>query len=158
MDKHGLLKSCFDDSIYSFTFRFKDPTMEDGYLKAKEKLQFLTSSSKRFLLSVVFGFFIVVAVDIITAVSSNSEYNFTIGIWVVYSLLIPATIFEAAGYFCPAFSQLRGIAVTLIGTVVLFHNSFNTYKDKIYYPYVGTEYAFFFFPILYFSQVEYTHV
>jgi len=140
MAKYGLLQNSFEDSIYSFTLKFKDIEMEESYMALKSSMKMLTSSSRCFLFVVVIGFFAITLLDMSSALTSNPEYKFAASVWVVYSTIFLAFAVEFICFFCDRLSNYRGIMITIIGCLVLVYNSFSVNYQKIFYPFIGIEY------------------
>jgi len=140
--QYGLLHGTFDESIYPFTLKFNDVELETEYTIAKISMKLLTTSSKRFLIVILIGFILVVLLDMGSAMTDNPQYAFVIAGWAVYFTIFPTLAWEICCLFCNKISFYRGVAITIVGCLVLFFNSYSIYYEKIYYPYVGIEYFY----------------
>ncbi len=150
----GLFQKPFEDSIESFYLRFKDNALEQAYLTARASLKLLSSSTKRFLLAAFAGPFIFYSIDIISTTSLNQDYELAPASWVFCGIFFPIIICEILCFTCNCLVPYRGIAFTVLGGLVLFHNNFADFEGKIFYPFFGEEYFFFLPPTLFF-EIEY---
>ena len=140
MEHIGLITQSFENSIHSLSLRFKDPTLEETYKEAQVSLKFIDSTTKRFLLLILAGHFSVNLIDVLSAAIFTPGYSFSTGIWVVYSFLLVIAFLEALFFYRTSLSWARGLAITIIGCFVLFHNDFATFQAETFYPFTAEEY------------------
>ncbi len=129
----------FASVIYPFTLKFKDSNLESSYVSARTNFELLSTSSRKFLMAVFAGYFLVTGIDFAAAISTSPGYTFTTQVWVFYSLLFPLLLCEAASYFLKSMYWCRGIPLTVLGCGILFHNNFSNFEDEVFYPFIGTE-------------------
>ena len=118
-----LIRETFYDSVNKFTLTFKDQEMEEEYYNAKVNLHFLSSSSRRFLYAIFFGFIGLVILDCVSASGFNPDYGFPLRVWAVESLLLLLPPIELLCFFWRKASLFRGVALTFLGGAVLVHNT-----------------------------------
>ncbi len=143
MEIDGLVHEKFDASVRAFTLSFKDPELESAYQTAKERFEFLSASSKRFLYVVMIGFLLIELDDAISASGINPAYSFTLCDWLTDLWFVPAFAFEAFFRVFKPLSKIRGSAVAAIGCVGLFLCSFMDNAGNGNYPDFGNEYFLF---------------
>ena len=140
MQKNGLVQITFEDSIYPYSLQFKDTEFEESYITARAGLKLLSIAAMRYITTSLIAFCSLYLVDLISALSDNANYTSGITVWIFYLMLIPIIIGEALCFFCAKFVSWRGVIITVLGGMVLFHNDFGNYEAKLFYPFVGTEY------------------
>ena len=139
MERIGLISQSFEDSIYTFSLKFKDPELEEAYVEAQTSLKFVSATNKRFLIFILAGHFSFHIMDISSALGINPDYTFKLETWIVYGFLPLIILMEMVFYFCRSMASARGIPITILGAFVLFHNNFDTFESEMFYPYTGTE-------------------
>jgi len=139
MESKGIIQDSFETNIYPDSLRFKDAQLEKDYVNAKTEFKLLSANSKFFLLAALLGHFIFALFDIIAALGLDPNYTLSTEAWVFYSLMIPSALCEAICFLCTKLSPCRGIVVTILGCLILFHNDFNTFSPDTFYPFLGIE-------------------
>jgi len=139
MDHKGIIKRDFETSISYCCLTFQDAKLEEAYKEAKVQFTMITVASKRFMIAIIVGYFLLALIDITSALGVNPDYTFATETWVFYSLLIPTAILEIIFYNVTSCSSVRGVAYTLIGCAVIFHNNYYDFESEAFYPFVGTE-------------------
>ena len=137
MLKHGIFSKSFEDSIYPYSLSFIDPKLEQAYAQARTEFRLITRNSTWFLWTIIAGYFIFVILDVISASSGSSEYGYSTATWVSHALLVPISIFEVVCYRCNSMHEWRGIVASVLGTIILFFNAFESFYNSMYYPFVG---------------------
>ena len=138
MERIGILSKSFESSIYQCSLKFKDPGLEDAYEEAELSLKFISVASKRLLIVSFFGHFLCLVIDAFTASGINSDYTFSVGIWLAFSLIPAAILLEAIFYFCKCVSKCRGITVTVVLVFVILYDNFAAFESQVAYPFIGT--------------------
>ncbi len=141
MDNKVLSQKSFESSIHAVTLRFKDAGLENSYITARSGMKLLTINAKRFLLAILVAHFVIHLIDILGTLGTSSNYTFSLEVWIVYSFLLVIILAEAVFYCVPTLIWFRGVAITVIGCFVLFHNDFANFQEKLFYPFIGTEYV-----------------
>ena len=142
MLKNGTLSKPFEESIYSYSLCFIDQKLEDEYMKAKTEFRLITPTAKCFMWTIMFAYVFFIIFDAFSALGGNTKYGYSIACWVSHSLLIPVAIFEIICYVRPSIHEWRGIAISIVGTIVTFFNGFDSFYQTEYYPYIGIGYVF----------------
>ena len=137
MLKHGIFSKSFEDSIYSYSLGFIDPKLEQAYAQARTQFRLITRNSKCFLWTIVAGYFMFAILDVVAASSGSSEYGYSTATWIAHGLMIPIGIFEIACYSCRSMNGWRGIVASVLGTIILFFNAFESFYSSMYYPFMG---------------------
>ena len=138
MESVGLISESFEESIHSFTLKFKDRELEEAYIEAQTSLKFLTTTTKRFLIYVLIGELATRLLDVISAVGINPDYYYTLEDWIIYCLVPLFIVLELIFYFCTSLASCRGLGITIIEAFMIFFNSYNGYLDYLFYPYTCT--------------------
>ncbi len=72
----------------------------------------------------------------------NPYYTFSVNVWIFYGFLLLVIVAEAVCYFCANLAPVRGILFMVLEGFVIFHTDISNFADKVFYPYIGSEYRF----------------
>ena len=140
----GLILESFLNSIRPFTFSFKDQDSEAAYCEDKLNMRFMSSSSRKFLYALFIGFCGLIILDCISAAGYNPDYLFPQRIWIAESCLILLPIIEGICFFWKKAALFRGVTLTILGGIVLVHNTFYfSIISGMIRPSLGPKYGFY---------------
>ena len=139
MESIGLLSHPFEDSIYPFSLKFKNPALEEAFVEAQTSMKFVSKSTRNFLIFILAGHVTVHIIDVAEAMGVTPDYKFSLETWIIYGFLPIVMILEGIFYRYDSLAVARGIPMTIIGSFALFHNNFDIFVNDVFYPFTGTE-------------------
>lgn len=139
MENSRLIKTQFEEFIHQYSLCFKDSELEEAFIQSKLNLELLTKSSKIFLILIVVGYLTVYGFDISLALLFTENYSEDTSELAVYSLFAPIFILESIFYFCPRFSEYRGIPWTILGCLITVERNLAFFASETFYPNFGEE-------------------
>ena len=139
MEHISLVTQSLEDSLNQTSLKFKDPELEAAYSESQASLRFLRTTTKRFIIFLLIGQFLLSIIDFIMASGASDNYSFTLETWIV-SALVPIEILLELLFYCySSLAVFRGLPMTILGTFIIFHNNYDTFQNRAFYPYNGTE-------------------
>ena len=136
---NGLFQKSFEDAINTYTLRFHNKEIEKKYLNDRNDLNFLNKRSKYFFIISAITICLVYLIDMYLALQVPS-YFYSIDEWICMVLMIPILLIEFIFVFNKCFKNLRGIIISVVGTLTQFISNYGSFQDIVFYPFVGTEY------------------
>ncbi|MDR3549525.1 MAG: hypothetical protein P4M11_14875, partial [Candidatus Pacebacteria bacterium] len=157
----GLVQKDFDACIFTCSLCFKEQFMEDAYISARLSLALISINTKRFLVLILAGYIIMFSLDFAAKQGYGTPYEANPLSWYFVAMCPVIVLIEAMCYQFRVFYPFRGIATTVLGCLVSFHNCLADQADHVFYPYIGCAYSFatyFLRPLMWSVAAIYMHM